>query len=339
MSHIILINYELPWLQSNVLKKNTRRIKQLFIKIFPKNMNHLNKESTSVSAEESDEPLDSTDLHLYGFVDKYKLKNNKPNAITLKIIIKRNLKINNKVEGSRKLPRIRDVDEGDEEGYDDEENYENYQDTAELKASQLLKLTHIHLDREQIGEIDNLAECLGDVTNLYLQHNLIKRIENLEFLRKLKFLCLANNQIRLVENLNMLENLKLLDLSSNLIEEVANVNELPKNLISLDLRDNACLLGKSWTETSAQIHSHLKHLSQFNGQSRYETNETLSGPISASEPVEEFTESAFEKRREQIVARSRQRQKNDIEYIDRISQQRRIQLDEARRSISDHFKN
>ena len=34
---------------------------------------------------------------------------------------------------------------------------------------ELLKLCHVRLDREQIIEIDNL-DCLGPVTNLYLQN-------------------------------------------------------------------------------------------------------------------------------------------------------------------------
>ena len=37
-----------------------------------------------------------------------------------------------------------------------------------LRAAALLKLSHVRLDREQIGDIDNL-DCLGPVTNLYLQ--------------------------------------------------------------------------------------------------------------------------------------------------------------------------
>ena len=36
------------------------------------------------------------------------------------------------------------------------------------RAAELLKLTHVRLDREKISEIDNL-DCLGPVTNLYLQ--------------------------------------------------------------------------------------------------------------------------------------------------------------------------
>ena len=36
------------------------------------------------------------------------------------------------------------------------------------RATELLELSHVRLDRERIGEIDNL-DCLGPVTNLYLQ--------------------------------------------------------------------------------------------------------------------------------------------------------------------------
>jgi len=36
------------------------------------------------------------------------------------------------------------------------------------RAARVLKLTHIRLDRESLTAIDNL-DCLGPVTNLYLQ--------------------------------------------------------------------------------------------------------------------------------------------------------------------------
>ena len=90
-------------------------------------------------------------------------------------------------EKTRAIGVLKEVGENDEmahESSDDEEQKQSYEDVAELKASQLLRLTHVHLDREHIGEIDNLDTYLGDVTHLYLQHNLIKRIENLEFLHR-----------------------------------------------------------------------------------------------------------------------------------------------------------
>lgn len=131
---------------------------------------------------------------LYGFIDKHELKNNQANTITIKMIMDRNLKKALPIEsvgtakkqslGHQQLGTLTEV--GDEDGQmsDAEEKRQNYADVAELKANQLLGLTRVHLDRENIGEIDNLDTYLGDVTHLYLQHNLIKRIENLEFLHK-----------------------------------------------------------------------------------------------------------------------------------------------------------
>ena len=124
-----------------------------------------------------EEDNDSTNPPLYGFVDKTKLINNKPNSITIKMIMDRNLKKTEK-------PIYPELNKIKEESDEEEDRNDDYADVAELKANKLLKLTHVHLDREKIGEIDNLAEYLGDVTHLYLQHNLIKEIDNLEFLNK-----------------------------------------------------------------------------------------------------------------------------------------------------------
>ena len=61
---------------------------------------------------------------------------------------------------------------------------------------ELLKLCHVRLDREQIIEIDNL-DCLGPVTNLYLQNVRTYCIlwapkinKNLVFFVNLKILCM-----------------------------------------------------------------------------------------------------------------------------------------------------
>ena len=81
----------------------------------------------------------------------------------------------------------------------------------------LNKITHVRLDRENIGEIDSL-ELLGPkVTNVYLQQNCIQSIQNLECLPNLQFLMLAGNRISRVENLQHLNRLLFLDLSDNAI--------------------------------------------------------------------------------------------------------------------------
>ncbi|KAI8516164.1 Leucine-rich repeat-containing protein 46 [Branchiostoma belcheri] len=125
----------------------------------------------------------------------------------------------------------------------------------------LMKLTHLRLDRENIGEIDNL-ECLGPITNIYLQQNQIKKIENLECLPKIRFLCLAGNQISKVENLQHLTGLGFLDLSENQIEEV-NPDELPKSLVILTLNGNPCTERPDHRKQLIQV---LPKLQQLDGQ-------------------------------------------------------------------------
>src|SRR5579883_1788178 len=62
--------------------------------------------------------------------------------------------------------------------------------TSEATVDSLLKLTHVRLDRCRIDEIDNLAEYLNHtgLTHLYMHHNRIRRIENLDFLVNLTYL-------------------------------------------------------------------------------------------------------------------------------------------------------
>lgn len=103
----------------------------------------------------------------------------------------------------------------------------------------LQKVTHIRLDRENISEIDGLELLEKKVTNLYLQHNQIRCIENLECLTSLQFLTLSGNQIEAVEGLKHLKRLFFLDLSLNLIKDF-DIDEFPQSLIILNLKGNPC---------------------------------------------------------------------------------------------------
>ncbi|KAL8605828.1 hypothetical protein ACOMHN_051437 [Nucella lapillus] len=103
----------------------------------------------------------------------------------------------------------------------------------------LNQISHLRMDRENIGRIDSL-ELLGTrVTNVYLQHNRITAIQNLDCLTNLQFLTLAANRIRAVENLQHLTHLLFLDLADNVIEDF-DIDEFPQSLIILNLRGNPC---------------------------------------------------------------------------------------------------
>ncbi len=159
-------------------------------------------------------------------------------------------------------------------------------------------------------------------------------------MNRLKFICLAHNKIRKIENINMLHNLRMLDLSNNLIEDIPDPKELPKYLISLDLRENQCVLDENWSSRINEIKRHLTDLNQLNGgflNRMAESMTTVSLDIDDEEM--DFTdEESFRRMREKIVERSKLRQKSDIVFLDDLSKERRLRLDEARRSITDNFK-
>ena len=301
---------------------------------------------------ENADDLTEGDNNMYGYVDKTKSKETlQPRVITLKMILDRNLNQESrailKSEYEKRfesinLPQATNILESEEEEQDSVKA-----DKAEQKAMQLLKLTHIHLDREQIGEIDNLAEYLGDVTNLYLQGNLIKRIENLEFLTKLKFLILSNNQIKRIENLTPLKQLKLLDLSYNLIENI-DVEELPKQLVFLDLRFNECFSAENTDICTQSIVKYLTNLKQLNGQDLLESSgdednddddDDQEKTSNTNETVDLSMPETFKLLSERIIERSRQRQIVDASDLDEISKERRIRMDQARESIDANIKN
>lgn len=136
----------------------------------------------------------------------------------------------------------------------------------------------------------------------------------------------------------MLHSLRMLDLSNNLIEDIPNPKELPKYLVSLDLRGNKCVSGNSWPSLSNQIRELLADLNQLNGGFLNRVSESMSSASFGDDEVNANEEESFKKMREMIVERSKLRQKRDVVFLDDLSKERRQQLDEARRSISDNFK-
>ncbi|XP_064617441.1 leucine-rich repeat-containing protein 46-like [Liolophura sinensis] len=128
--------------------------------------------------------------------------------------------------------------------------------------SALNKITHVRLDRENIRQIDNLELFGSSVTNVYLQKNCIKKIENLSCLTNLVFLTLAGNKIKKLENLTGFSKLALLDLSDNQIEDF-DVDEFPQSLVILNLSNNPCT---NLPDHRGSIIQELPCLRQLNGE-------------------------------------------------------------------------
>ena len=259
--------------------------------------------------------------------------------ITMQLIIKRNL-ISTKTNATLLLSS-RSVTQKERNDEDDIRAAKSAK--AEEQAEKLLKLTHIHLDRENIVMIDNLAEYLGPITNLYLQHNLIERIENLDFLKSLKFLVLANNRIRKIENLKCLKELKFLDLSFNCINEF-DVDELPDSLSILDLRGNRCI--EEPNSYKEKIEEYLKNIEQLNGEqlkSKYQSLEFIQNDYAKGIPLddseenleESIDEDVYRMREigESIIERSRKRQK-DFEIKSKKSFELvKLELEKSKREL------
>ena len=269
---------------------------------------------------------DFENLSGYGYGSKTSNRNkNKPQKITIKLIMDRNITktIQDKIsaECTSKL------------------------ESVNLKAKYLLKLTRIHLDRERIDELDNLAEYLGDITNLYLNVNLISRIENLEFFKNLKILVLAENLIERVENLKQLKNLKLLDLSSNRIERF-DVAEFPGSLAFLDLRENPCTKNDAWRKEECELTliTFLRGLCQLNGEAlvdlgHNEENEEQQNDDNKDDVVKEGEISNHDMNllHKNILERSKLRQKSDLINFEKEWVRRKAKLESIQKSISEKF--
>ncbi|XP_075064185.1 leucine-rich repeat-containing protein 49 [Mixophyes fleayi] len=105
--------------------------------------------------------------------------------------------------------------------------------TAEEKAVSPDKL---NLERQKLTAFP-VIEGEEQLRLLYLQHNFIKRIQNLSSLQCLIFLDLYDNQIEEISGLSSLRSLRVLMLGKNRIQKISNLENL-KSLDVLDLHGN-----------------------------------------------------------------------------------------------------
>ncbi|XP_037794070.1 protein tilB homolog [Penaeus monodon] len=109
---------------------------------------------------------------------------------------------------------------------------------AEHNEGELSTLEEISLHQQDIEKIEHLHRWCPRLRILYLQGNLISKIENLGRLRELEYLNLALNNIEVIEGLGRCESLRKLDLTANFVSELTSIlslQDLP-NLKELMLR-------------------------------------------------------------------------------------------------------
>ncbi|XP_035305557.1 protein tilB homolog [Cricetulus griseus] len=113
---------------------------------------------------------------------------------------------------------------------------------AEHNDCVIFSLEELSLHQQEIERLEHLDKWCRDLKILYLQNNLIGKIENVGKLKKLEYLNLALNNIERIENLEGCEWLTKLDLTVNFIGELSSVKTLKHNihLKELFLMGNPC---------------------------------------------------------------------------------------------------
>ncbi|RTG84658.1 protein TilB, partial [Schistosoma bovis] len=97
---------------------------------------------------------------------------------------------------------------------------------AEHNDGEIYSLEEVALHQQNLERIELIENLCKSLRILYLQNNLIPKIENLSKLKKLEYLNLALNNIEKVENLEGCESLKKLDLTVNFIGDLFSIESL-----------------------------------------------------------------------------------------------------------------
>ncbi|KAJ9467543.1 Protein tilB-like protein [Diplonema papillatum] len=126
----------------------------------------------------------------------------------------------------------------------------------------LSTLEEITLHQQDLEAIELVGDACRNLQILYLQNNLIRKIENLFHLKQLWYLNLAINSIEVIENLEGCESLKKLDLTLNFIRDLTCVRNLRKNvkLEQLYLTGNPCTETEGYRPFVIQLLPHLVSL-------------------------------------------------------------------------------
>ncbi|XP_058273924.1 dynein axonemal assembly factor 11 [Hemibagrus wyckioides] len=133
---------------------------------------------------------------------------------------------------------------------------------AEHNNCEIFSLEEISLHQQDIERIEHIDRWCRDLKILYLQNNLISKIENVGRLKKLEYLNLALNNIEVIENLEGCEDLQKLDLTVNFVGRLSSVVSLKQNvhLRELFLVGNPCTEFKGYRQYVLACLPHLQWL-------------------------------------------------------------------------------
>ncbi|XP_036938885.1 protein tilB homolog isoform X2 [Acanthopagrus latus] len=173
---------------------------------------------------------------------------------------------------------------------------------AEHNECEIFSLEEVSLHQQDIERIEHIDRWCRDLRILYLQNNLIPRIENLGRLKKLEYLNLALNNIEVIENLEGCESLQKLDLTVNFVGRLSSVQSLKHNihLAELFLVGNPCTEFEGYRQF---VVASLPQLKWLDG-----TEISRSERIRASQGLEEVKRQVWEQEKEYLKRRAREKE-------------------------------
>ncbi|XP_049888484.1 dynein axonemal assembly factor 11-like [Epinephelus moara] len=173
---------------------------------------------------------------------------------------------------------------------------------AEHNECEIFSLEEVSLHQQDIERIEHIDRWCRDLRILYLQNNLIPRIENVGRLKKLEYLNLALNNIEVIENLEGCESLQKLDLTVNFVGRLSSVESLKHNIHLREL----FLVGNPCTEFEGYrqyVVASLPQLKWLDG-----TEISRSERIQASQGLEEVKRRVWEQEKEYLKRRARDKE-------------------------------
>uniref|UniRef100_A0A3B4WFX4 Leucine-rich repeat-containing protein 6 n=1 Tax=Seriola lalandi dorsalis TaxID=1841481 RepID=A0A3B4WFX4_SERLL len=173
---------------------------------------------------------------------------------------------------------------------------------AEHNECEIFSLEEVSLHQQDIERIEHLDRWCRDLKILYLQNNLVPRIENVGRLKKLEYLNLALNNIEVIENLEGCESLQKLDLTVNFVGRLSSVESLKHNIHLREL----FLVGNPCTEFEGYrqyVVASLPQLKWLDG-----TEISRSERIRAAQGLEEVKRRVSEQEREYLKRRAEEKE-------------------------------
>ncbi|UJR37501.1 hypothetical protein I4U23_030204 [Adineta vaga] len=213
---------------------------------------------------------------------------------------------------------------------------------AEHNEGELSTLEEVSLHQQDIEKIEYLDKWCRELRILYLQSNLIPKIENVGRLKKLEYLNLALNNIEYIENLSGCESLNKLDLTLNFIGILSCVENLRDNihLADLYLTGNPCADHEGYRD---YVVATLPQLQKLDGNEITKTERILALQKydKISKRVEEFDQQYVEKRKNQVneYARTKPERDADENYWERQTEytpESRIETHETMKKKREH---